>query len=148
MWLPSGLGLRGGVPWLGTLLPSPAPLSGSGSAHNIRVLETNYDEFALLGDTITKGADTFTMVTLYGRCSQRLPGPSPGGHCQGRQLRGTARGPHPLCFLAPGRQRQLRPELLAKFTQTAVGQGLAQEDVLILPRTGESARRAGFAGRA
>ncbi|XP_039200784.1 lipocalin-like isoform X1 [Crotalus tigris] len=73
----------------------------SGSAHNIRVLETNYDEFALLGDTITKGADTFTMVTLYGR------------------------------------QRQLRPELLAKFTQTALGQGLAQEDILLLPRTAD-----------
>ncbi|XP_013913058.1 PREDICTED: lipocalin-like, partial [Thamnophis sirtalis] len=71
----------------------------SGSAHNIRVLETNYNEYALLGDTITKGADTFTMVTLYGR------------------------------------QKQLRPELLAKFTQTALSQGLAQEDVLVLPRT-------------
>ncbi|XP_070811793.1 lipocalin-like [Pituophis catenifer annectens] len=71
----------------------------SGSAHNIRVLETNYNEYALLGDTITKGADTFTMVTLYGR------------------------------------QKQLRPELLAKFTQTALNQGLSQEDILILPRT-------------
>ncbi|KAG8141910.1 hypothetical protein E2320_006568 [Naja naja] len=71
----------------------------SGSEHNIRVLETNYDEYALLWDTITKGADTFTMVNLYGR------------------------------------QKQLRPELLAKFTQTALSQGLAQEDILILPRT-------------
>lgn len=149
-------GPKGGVPnhspprgpWLGALFPSPAPLSGSGSAHNIRVLETNYDEFALLGDTITKGGDTFTMVTLYGRCSQRLPSPLPGGHCQGRQPRGSARDPHPLCFLVPGRQKQLRPELLAKFTQAALGQGLAQEDLLLLPRTGESARRAGLAGRA
>ncbi|XP_070614494.1 lipocalin-like isoform X2 [Erythrolamprus reginae] len=40
----------------------------SGSVHNIRVLETNYHEFALLGDTITKGAETFTMVTLYDLC--------------------------------------------------------------------------------
>ncbi|XP_063172557.1 lipocalin-like [Candoia aspera] len=39
----------------------------SGSVHDIRVLETNYNEYALLGDTITKGAETFTMVTLYGR---------------------------------------------------------------------------------
>lgn len=106
------------------------------------MLETNYNEYALLGDTITKGADTFTMVTLYGRCSRR------GGLCQGRQLRESARVPHPLCFPVPGRQKQLRPELLAKFTQTALNQGLAQEDVLILPRTGEGARRAGFAGRA
>uniref|UniRef100_A0A670ZHX3 Prostaglandin-H2 D-isomerase n=1 Tax=Pseudonaja textilis TaxID=8673 RepID=A0A670ZHX3_PSETE len=73
----------------------------SGTKHNLRVLETNYDEYALLGNIITKGADTFTMVTLYGR------------------------------------QKQLRPELLEKFTQTALSHGLAQEDILILPQTGE-----------
>ncbi|XP_026581808.1 lipocalin-like [Pseudonaja textilis] len=73
--------------------------ASSGTKHNLRVLETNYDEYALLGNIITKGADTFTMVTLYGR------------------------------------QKQLRPELLEKFTQTALSHGLAQEDILILPQT-------------
>ncbi|ETE56403.1 hypothetical protein L345_17886, partial [Ophiophagus hannah] len=91
----------------------------SGSGHDIRVLETNYDEYALLWDTITKGADTFTMVTLYGRGS----------------------GASPALL-----QKQLRPELLAKFTQTALSQGLAQEDILILPRSGEGVWRAGLAG--
>ncbi|KAM6431091.1 lipocalin-like isoform 2-T3 [Liasis olivaceus] len=71
----------------------------SGSTHNIWVVETNYNEYALLWDTITKGAETFTMVTLYGRT------------------------------------KLLRPELLEKFSQAALAQGLSQEDILILPRT-------------
>uniref|UniRef100_A0A670ZHX4 Prostaglandin-H2 D-isomerase n=1 Tax=Pseudonaja textilis TaxID=8673 RepID=A0A670ZHX4_PSETE len=94
--------------WLVAFSPPPL-LPASGTKHNLRVLETNYDEYALLGNIITKGADTFTMVTLYGR------------------------------------QKQLRPELLEKFTQTALSHGLAQEDILILPQTGEDVWRAGLA---
>ncbi|KAF7240995.1 Lipocalin [Varanus komodoensis] len=35
-----------------------------------------------------------------------------------------------------GRSRQLRPELQEKFRQAALAEGLAPEDVLILPQTG------------
>ncbi|XP_048369228.1 lipocalin-like [Sphaerodactylus townsendi] len=39
----------------------------SGSKHEVRVVETNYDEYALLHAKKAKGAETSTMVTLYGR---------------------------------------------------------------------------------
>ncbi|XP_060107716.1 prostaglandin-H2 D-isomerase [Heteronotia binoei] len=39
----------------------------SGSQHDVRVVETNYNEYALLSFKKNKGAETFTMVTLYGR---------------------------------------------------------------------------------
>lgn len=42
------------------------PPAGWGSQLDIRVVETNYDEYALLYTKKFKGTDTFTMVTLYG----------------------------------------------------------------------------------
>ncbi|XP_053137696.1 lipocalin-like isoform X2 [Hemicordylus capensis] len=45
----------------------------SGSQHNIRVVETNYDEYALLHAKLTKGGETFTMVTLYSRNKMARP---------------------------------------------------------------------------
>ncbi|XP_061460038.1 lipocalin-like [Rhineura floridana] len=71
----------------------------SGSQHDVRVVETNYSEYALLCAKMRKGAETFTMVTLYGR------------------------------------SKELRSDLLEKFTQLALAQGLSQENVLLLPRT-------------
>ncbi|CAM4567370.1 prostaglandin-H2 D-isomerase [Lepidochelys kempii] len=44
-----------------------------GSQHDIRVVETNYDEYALLYTKKFKGTDTFTMVTLYGRTTELNP---------------------------------------------------------------------------
>lgn len=41
-------------------------LPGSGSQHEVRVVETNYNDYALLSTKKIKGAETFTMVTLYG----------------------------------------------------------------------------------
>ncbi|XP_074871410.1 prostaglandin-H2 D-isomerase [Carettochelys insculpta] len=39
----------------------------SGSQHEVRVVETDYDQYALLHTKMLKGTDTFTVVTLYGR---------------------------------------------------------------------------------
>ncbi|XP_067417695.1 lipocalin-like [Emydura macquarii macquarii] len=44
-----------------------------GSQHDIRVVETNYDEYALLHTKKIKGTDTFIMVTLYGRTMELNP---------------------------------------------------------------------------
>ncbi|XP_026514281.1 lipocalin-like [Terrapene carolina triunguis] len=44
-----------------------------GSQHDIRVVETNYDEYALLYAKKFKGTDTSTMVTLYGRTTELNP---------------------------------------------------------------------------
>uniref|UniRef100_A0A8D2IQM5 Prostaglandin-H2 D-isomerase n=1 Tax=Varanus komodoensis TaxID=61221 RepID=A0A8D2IQM5_VARKO len=41
-------------------------------------------------------------------------------------------------FLRTEQSRQLRPELQEKFRQAALAEGLAPEDVLILPQTGMS----------
>ncbi|XP_063000534.1 lipocalin-like [Elgaria multicarinata webbii] len=42
----------------------------SGSTHDVRVVETNYSEYALLLTKMSKVGETFTMVTLYGRSKQ------------------------------------------------------------------------------
>ncbi|XP_066466992.1 lipocalin-like [Tiliqua scincoides] len=39
-----------------------------------------------------------------------------------------------------GRSKELRPELLEKFTQLALAEELTNDDILILPRTGKSQR--------
>lgn len=39
-------------------------------------------------------------------------------------------------FLTAGRSKELRPELLQKFTQLALAEGLTEENILILPKTG------------
>ncbi|XP_032629360.1 lipocalin [Chelonoidis abingdonii] len=44
-----------------------------GSQHDIRVVETNYDEYALLYAKKFKGTETSTMVTLYGRTTELNP---------------------------------------------------------------------------
>lgn len=53
-----------------------------GSFHSLSVVETNYDEYALLFSRGTKGpGQDFRMATLYSRY------PSPQAHPQGRCLR-------------------------------------------------------------
>uniref|UniRef100_A0A6J0V2P2 Prostaglandin-H2 D-isomerase n=1 Tax=Pogona vitticeps TaxID=103695 RepID=A0A6J0V2P2_9SAUR len=71
----------------------------SATTSDIRVVETNYDEYALLSGQKVKGGETFMMVTLYGR------------------------------------SKQVRPELVEKFTQLALDQGLTRDQILVLPRT-------------
>ncbi|XP_019365984.1 PREDICTED: lipocalin-like [Gavialis gangeticus] len=44
-----------------------------GSQHNIRVVETNYDEYALVYTKKVKDTNTFTMVLLYGRTKELSP---------------------------------------------------------------------------
>ncbi|NWH61868.1 LIPO protein, partial [Geococcyx californianus] len=72
-----------------------------GSNHNIRVVETNYDEYALVATQISKSTGSSTMVLLYSRT------------------------------------KQLSPERLDRFTQFSKEQGLTDDEILILPRTGE-----------
>ncbi|XP_078496987.1 lipocalin-like [Lissotriton helveticus] len=44
-----------------------------GSEHDIRIVSTNYDEYALVYNRKAKGTDFFTMVTLYGRSKTLRP---------------------------------------------------------------------------
>ncbi|KFP88249.1 Lipocalin, partial [Acanthisitta chloris] len=73
-----------------------------GSKHDIRVVETNYEEYALVATQIVKGTDSSTMVLLYSRT------------------------------------KELRPERLEMFTQFSREQGLTDDEILILPQTGEA----------
>ncbi|XP_042334866.1 lipocalin-like [Sceloporus undulatus] len=73
--------------------------SYSGTTSDVRVVETNYHEYALLFAQKVKDGQTSTWVTLYGR------------------------------------SKELRPELLEKFTRLALEQGLTRENILLLPRT-------------
>uniref|UniRef100_A0A8C8AC10 Prostaglandin-H2 D-isomerase n=1 Tax=Otus sunia TaxID=257818 RepID=A0A8C8AC10_9STRI len=72
-----------------------------GSKHDIRVVETNYDEYALVATQISKSTGSSTMVLLYSRT------------------------------------KELSPERLERFTQFSREQGLMDEEILILPQTGE-----------
>ncbi|NXN99029.1 LIPO protein, partial [Rhinopomastus cyanomelas] len=44
-----------------------------GSKHNIRVVETNYDEYALVATQISKSTGSSTMVLLYSRTKEVSP---------------------------------------------------------------------------
>ncbi|XP_005055377.1 PREDICTED: lipocalin-like isoform X1 [Ficedula albicollis] len=77
----------------------PMSPTGWGSKHNIHVVETNYDEYALVATQISKGTGSSTMVLLYSRT------------------------------------KELSPERLEMFTQFSREQGLADDEILILPRT-------------
>ncbi|XP_009080590.1 PREDICTED: prostaglandin-H2 D-isomerase, partial [Acanthisitta chloris] len=44
-----------------------------GSKHDIRVVETNYEEYALVATQIVKGTDSSTMVLLYSRTKELRP---------------------------------------------------------------------------
>ncbi|NWY51162.1 LIPO protein, partial [Chionis minor] len=72
-----------------------------GSKHDIRVVETNYEEYALVATQISKSTGSSTMVLLYSRT------------------------------------KELSPERLERFTQFSREQGLTDEEILILPQTGE-----------
>lgn len=43
----------------------PCLLAGWGSKHDIRVVETNYEEYALVATQISKSTGSSTMVLLY-----------------------------------------------------------------------------------
>ncbi|NWX15558.1 LIPO protein, partial [Aegotheles bennettii] len=73
-----------------------------GSKHDIRVVETNYDEYALVATQIAKSTGSSTMVLLYSRT------------------------------------KELSPERLERFMQFSKEQGLTDDEILILPQTGES----------
>uniref|UniRef100_A0A8C3V0X7 Prostaglandin-H2 D-isomerase n=1 Tax=Catharus ustulatus TaxID=91951 RepID=A0A8C3V0X7_CATUS len=73
-----------------------------GSKHNIHVVETNYDEYALVATQISKSTGSSTMVLLYSRT------------------------------------KVLSPERLEMFTQFSREQGLTDDEILILPQTGEA----------
>nr|AAH74438.1 Cpl-1 protein [Xenopus laevis]BAA12075.1 prostaglandin D synthase [Xenopus laevis] len=70
-----------------------------GSEHDMRVVETNYDEYILMYTVKTKGSETNQIVSLFGR------------------------------------DKDLRPELLDKFQNFAKSQGLADDNIIILPHT-------------
>ncbi|NWW53801.1 LIPO protein, partial [Pedionomus torquatus] len=72
-----------------------------GSEHDIRVVETNYDEYALMFTQISKSTSSSNMVLLYSRT------------------------------------KELSPERMERFTQFSREQGLMDEEMLILPQTGE-----------
>ncbi|NXX84600.1 LIPO protein, partial [Urocolius indicus] len=72
-----------------------------GSKHDIRVVETNYDEYALVATQISKGSGSSTMVLLYSRT------------------------------------KELSAERLERFRQFSKEQGLRDDEILILPQTGE-----------
>ncbi|NXH16910.1 LIPO protein, partial [Bucco capensis] len=44
-----------------------------GSKHDIRIVETNYDEYALVATQISKSSGSSTMVLLYGRTKELSP---------------------------------------------------------------------------
>uniref|UniRef100_A0A674H4W7 Prostaglandin-H2 D-isomerase n=1 Tax=Taeniopygia guttata TaxID=59729 RepID=A0A674H4W7_TAEGU len=44
-----------------------------GSTHNVHVVETNYEEYALLATQISKGTGSSTMVLLYSRTKELSP---------------------------------------------------------------------------
>ncbi|NXU91233.1 LIPO protein, partial [Xiphorhynchus elegans] len=73
-----------------------------GSKHDIRVVETNYEEYALVATQISKSTGPSTMVLLYSRT------------------------------------KELSPERLERFTQFSMEQGLTDDEILILPQTGEA----------
>ncbi|NWU69548.1 LIPO protein, partial [Pterocles burchelli] len=72
-----------------------------GSKHDIRVVETNYDEYALVATSISKNGGSFAMVLLYSRT------------------------------------KELSPERLERFTQFSKELGLTDDEILVLPQTGE-----------
>ncbi|NXB77529.1 LIPO protein, partial [Donacobius atricapilla] len=76
-----------------------------GSKHNIHVVDTNYEEYALVATQISKSTDSSTMVLLYSRT------------------------------------KELSPERLEMFTQFSREQGLTDDEILILPQTGEAGSR-------
>ncbi|NXW82495.1 LIPO protein, partial [Alopecoenas beccarii] len=78
-----------------------------GSKHDIRVVETNYEEYAMVFTQISKSTGSSTMVLLYSRT------------------------------------KLLSPERLERFTQFSREQGLTDEEILILPPTGERLGRHG-----
>ncbi|KAM6371874.1 lipocalin-like isoform 1-T1 [Pluvialis apricaria] len=51
----------------------PRLLAGWGSKHDIRVVETNYEEYALVATQISKSTGSFTMVLLYSRTKELSP---------------------------------------------------------------------------
>ncbi|NXH43878.1 LIPO protein, partial [Dicaeum eximium] len=73
-----------------------------GSKHSIHVVETNYEEYALVATQISKSTGSSTMVLLYSRT------------------------------------KELSPERLEMFTQFSREQGLTDDEILILPQTGEA----------
>ncbi|NXE69008.1 LIPO protein, partial [Calcarius ornatus] len=73
-----------------------------GSKHNVHVVETNYEEYALVATQISKSTGSSTMVLLYSRT------------------------------------KELSPERLEMFTRFCREQGLTDDEILILPQTGET----------
>ncbi|MEE6513861.1 hypothetical protein FKM82_021690 [Ascaphus truei] len=73
--------------------------AGSGQDYDVRFVETNYKEYAMMSMRNTEGPDIYTTVTLLGR------------------------------------DKKLRPELLAKFRNFCLKQGIGEDNILILPHT-------------
>lgn len=59
-----------GEPGLSRVLPVPTE---RGSKHDIRVVDTNYDEYALVATQISKGTSSSTMVLLYSTSAAERP---------------------------------------------------------------------------
>ncbi|XP_075435226.1 lipocalin-like [Ascaphus truei] len=71
----------------------------SGQDIDVRFVETNYEEYAMMSMRNTNGPDVYTSVTLFGR------------------------------------GKELRPELLTKFRNFSLEQGLGEENIRIMPQT-------------
>ncbi|MEE6516806.1 hypothetical protein FKM82_026563 [Ascaphus truei] len=66
---------------------------------DVRFVETNYEEYALMSISYTKGTDVYSTSILFGR------------------------------------GKELRTELLDKFRNFCLQQGLGEDNILILPQT-------------
>ncbi|KAM4697169.1 LOW QUALITY PROTEIN: lipocalin-like [Rhinophrynus dorsalis] len=108
-----------------------------GSDHEIRVVETNYEEYTLMFTLKTKGNEVNTIVSLFcpitagellGANSKDKSVLGPGS----RLLRTILTQVFPALS---GRTKNLRPELLQKFDSFAKEQGLTEDQILILPQT-------------
>ncbi|XP_010136840.1 PREDICTED: lipocalin-15, partial [Buceros rhinoceros silvestris] len=82
-----------------------------GSKQDIRVVDTNYNEYALVATQINKDTSSSTMVLLYSRT------------------------------------KKISPERLERFTEFSKELGLTDEEITILPETGEKLEGQGSGGR-
>ncbi|XP_075435246.1 lipocalin-like isoform X4 [Ascaphus truei] len=75
--------------------------AGSGQDYDVRFIETNYEEYAMMSMRNTEGPDIYTTFTLLGR------------------------------------SKELRREVLTRFHHFCLKHGIAGDNFLILPNTGQ-----------
>nr|XP_010350429.1 prostaglandin-H2 D-isomerase isoform X1 [Saimiri boliviensis boliviensis] len=133
-----------------TMLLQPAESLGSysyrsphwGSTYSVSVVETDYDQYALLYSQGSKGpGEDFRMATLYSTC----PGgcPEAGARCSlttgappGSGRAHTVPSAEASCLLpVPGRTQTPRAEFKEKFTAFCKAQDFTEDTIVFLPKT-------------